>query len=97
MSIATRTGPASQSSSHSLCRDVVWPPDPFEFIVRPLRVLMLPAPLPHTSDREANDMRTLPSFACATRLAMLCAGSVADTSMTLTPHAAASIRFAFIG
>ena len=65
--------------------------------MRPLRVPMLPAPLPHTSERDANDMRTLPSFTCATRRARLCAGSVADTSITITPHAAASIFFAFIG
>jgi hypothetical protein len=73
--------------------------DPFDPYVRcaPLLVLMFPAPFPHTSDRDANDIRTLPSFTWATLRAMLCAGSVADASITLQPHAAAISCFAFIG
>jgi hypothetical protein len=99
MSIATRTGPDSQSSSHSLRREVVVvDPFPLDRYVRfvPLPVLMFPAPLPHTSDRAANDMRTVPSLTCDTLRAMVCAGSAADTTIAPRPHTAAAICFVVI-
>jgi hypothetical protein len=57
-------------------------------------------PLPHTSGREANVIRTIPSLTPATRLAMLCAGAVTTVAANARPATAADLMkivAAFIG
>ncbi len=63
-SIATRTGPGSQSDDHSGWPRNEWSPSP---------VQMLPRPLPHTPSRAANDIRITPSPIPLARSASDCA------------------------